>query len=79
MDQANTISIRRTLTLRATPSTARSDVRLPAPMAVDIVPIKQLTAGRKALKIAHGGATYVLQITKANKLILTKPKIDAKV
>ena len=48
-------------------------------MAVDIVPIKQLTAGRKALKIAHGGATYVLQITKANKLILTKPKIDAKV
>ena len=79
MDQANTISIRRTLTVRAKPSTALSDARLPAPMAVDIVPIKQLTAGRKALKIAHGGATYVLQITKANKLILTKPKIDAKV
>jgi hemin uptake protein HemP len=43
------------------------------------VPLRQLTAGRKALKIAHGGATYLLQITKANKLILAKPKIDANV
>ena len=79
MDQAKTISIRRTLTVRAKPSTALSDARLPAPMGVDIVPLRQLTGGRKALKIAHGDATYVLQITKANKLILTKPKIDAKV
>ena len=79
MDQANTISIRRTLTVRAKPSIALSNPRLPPPMGVDIVPLRQLTGGRKALKIAHGGATYVLQITKANKLILTKPKIDAKV
>lgn len=41
--------------------------------AVDTVPLKRLTAGRKALKIAHAGETYLLRITKANKLILTKP------
>ena len=79
MDQANTISIRRTLTVRAKPSMALSNPRLPLPMGVDIVPLRQLTGDRKALKIAHGGATYVLQITKANKLILTKPKVDAKI
>ena len=39
-----------------------------------VVPLKQLTAGRKALKIAHAGETYLLQVTKANRLILTKPK-----
>ena len=79
MDQANTISIRRTLTVRAKPAIALSNPRLPLPMAADIVPLRQLTGDRKALKIAHGGATYVLQITKANKLILTKPKVDAKI
>ena len=46
--------------------------------AVDTVPLKRLTAGRKALKIAHAGETYLLRITKANKLILTKPAADEK-
>ena len=36
------------------------------------VPLKQLTAGRKEMKISHAGATYLLRITKSNKLILTK-------
>ena len=46
--------------------------------AVDTVPLKRLTAGRKALKIAHAGEMYLLRITKANKLILTKPATDEK-
>lgn len=46
--------------------------------AVDTVPLKRLTAGRKALKIAHAGETYLLRVTKANKLILTKPATDEK-
>lgn len=46
--------------------------------ALDTVPLKRLTAGRKALKIAHAGETYLLRITKANKLILTKPAADEK-
>lgn len=46
--------------------------------AVDTVPLKRLTAGRKALKIAHAGETYLLRITKANRLILTKPSTDEK-
>lgn len=37
-----------------------------------VVPLKRLTAGRKEIKIAHDGATYLLRITKSNKLILTK-------
>lgn len=45
---------------------------------VDTVPLKHLTAGRKALKIAHAGETYLLSITKANKLILTKPAVEEK-
>lgn len=45
---------------------------------VDTVPLRHLTAGRKALKIAHAGETYLLQITKANKLILTKPAVGEK-
>ena len=45
---------------------------------VDTVPLKRLTAGRKALKIAHAGETYLLRVTKANKLILTKPAADDK-
>ncbi len=46
--------------------------------AVDTVPLKRLTAGRKELKIAHAGETYLLRITRANKLILTKPATDEK-
>jgi hemin uptake protein HemP len=46
--------------------------------SVDTVPLRRLTAGRKALKIAHAGKTYLLQITKANKLILTKPALSDK-
>jgi hemin uptake protein HemP len=45
---------------------------------IDTVPLKRLTAGRKALKIAHAGETYLLRITKANKLILTKPAVEEK-
>lgn len=45
---------------------------------VNTVPLKQLTAGRKALNIAHAGETYLLRVTKANKLILTKPATDKK-
>lgn len=41
-------------------------------VAVVPTPLKRLTAGRKELAIAHAGATYVLRVTKANKLILTK-------
>ena len=37
-----------------------------------VVPLKRLTAGRKEIRIAHDGATYLLRITKSNKLILTK-------
>ena len=55
--------------LRSQPSAAN---------VVDTVPLKHLTAGRKALKIAHAGETYLLRITKANKLILTKPAVADK-
>ena len=86
MDQSNTVLVKRTLTLRIKPTNASASAASKAsippstpPVAADIVPLRQLTGGRKALKIAHGGETYVLQITKANKLILTKPKIEAKV
>ena len=46
--------------------------------AIDTVPLTRLTAGRKALKIVHAGEMYLLRITKANKLILTKPTRDEK-
>jgi len=36
------------------------------------VPLKRITAGRKEMKIDHDGATYLLRVTKSNKLILTK-------
>lgn len=36
------------------------------------VPLKRLTAGRKEISILHDGSTYLLRITKSNKLILTK-------
>ena len=50
--------------------TSGSNVALSAQNSV--VPLKRLTAGRKEIKIAHDGATYLLRITKSNKLILTK-------
>lgn len=72
---------RRTLTIKAggvhrssaaragvTPTLARDGL---AALALP-TPLKRLTAGRKELAIAHAGATYVLRVTKANKLILTK-------
>lgn len=65
----------RTLTPRAVTATQRA---ASSAVAVDTVPLKRLTAGRKALKIAHAGETYLLRITKANKLILTKPATDEK-
>jgi hemin uptake protein HemP len=78
---------RGTLSLSAGSSAARVSASAPravlaaqraasALVAVDTVPLKRLTAGRKALKIAHAGETYLLRITKANKLILTKPATD---
>ena len=36
------------------------------------IPLKRITAGRKEMKIDHDGATYLLRVTKSNKLILTK-------
>lgn len=73
---------RRTLTLKADAArrgdsgAVRSAAAVPAregaPSAVAPTPLKRLTAGRKELTIAHAGATYVLRVTKANKLILTK-------
>ena len=47
--------------------------------SVKTVSLKNLTAGRSALKIAHAGETYLLRITKANKLILTKPATNEKI
>ena len=40
-------------------------------------PLTQLTSGRRELAISHAGATYVLRVTRANKLILTKDSADA--
>jgi len=40
-------------------------------------PLTQLTLGRRELAISHAGATYVLRVTRANKLILTKDSADA--
>ena len=65
----------RTLTSRAVIATQRA---ASSAVAVDTVPLKRLTAGRKAVKIAHAGETYLLRITKANTLILTKPATDEK-
>ncbi len=44
-----------------------------------VMPLKHLTAGRKELRIGHDGATYLLRITKSNKLILTKADDATKV
>ncbi len=40
--------------------------------ATGAIPLKRLTAGRKEISILHDGSTYLLRITKSNKLILTK-------
>lgn len=89
--QQTTCTVRATLSLAAgrgsseirsqVPRVVSSATRAQPAMAnaVDTVPLKRLTAGRKALKIAHAGETYLLRITKANKLILTKPAIAEKV
>lgn len=72
---------RRTLTIKAggvhRSSTARAGItpalaREGSAAQALPTPLKRLTAGRKELAIAHAGATYVLRVTKANKLILTK-------
>jgi hemin uptake protein HemP len=71
-------SPRRTLTLKADAArrsatgAVRSHAHEGALAAAVPTPLKRLTAGRKELAIAHAGATYVLRVTKANKLILTK-------
>ena len=81
------IRSRTTLSVRAG-SVLRQDVASSAPRRVNgdhtsssnaapgtqngVVPLKRLTAGREEIKIAHDGATYLLRITKSNKLILTK-------
>lgn len=54
-------------TVASTPSTAA----LPAEL-LDIISSDSLFAQRKALLIEHNGQQYRLQITKQNKLILTK-------
>lgn len=87
-DESST-PLRATLTLGA--GRSPSGTRPPTPRAVaatqrgasgaapvDTVPLKRLTSGRKELKIAHAGETYLLRVTKANKLILTKPATDEK-
>jgi hemin uptake protein HemP len=54
-------------TVASTPSTPA----LPAEL-LDIISSDSLFAQRKALLIEHNGQQYRLQITKQNKLILTK-------
>jgi len=39
---------------------------------LDPVPLSKLLAGRKYAWISHAGETYLLQLTKSNKLLLTK-------
>lgn len=39
---------------------------------LDTVPLSKLLGGRKYAWISHAGETYLLQLTKANKLLLTK-------
>lgn len=39
---------------------------------LETVPLTKLLAGRKYTWISHAGETYLLQLTKANKLLLTK-------
>jgi hemin uptake protein HemP len=76
---------RQTLTLSPGVSRPRKSVTvsendaLPASPRVGAMiptPLKRLTAGRKEIAIAHAGSTYVLRVTKANKLILTKDAND---
>ncbi|MEM8844356.1 MAG: hemin uptake protein HemP [Pseudomonadota bacterium] len=37
-----------------------------------VLPLKALLGGKKYAWISHAGETYLLQLTKANKLLLTK-------
>jgi len=85
---ASTELPRRTLTLKtnatqrqnnvaALPRGATASGRGVTGPAVAPTPLKRLTAGRKELAIAHAGATYVLRVTKANRLILTKDSEEA--
>jgi len=76
---------RQTLTLapgasnsRRSVSVAEKDASPAAPRLAAMIPtpLKRLTAGRKEIAIAHAGSTYVLRVTKANKLILTKDADD---
>lgn len=39
---------------------------------LETLPLSQLLGGRKYAWISHAGETYLLQLTKANKLLLTK-------
>lgn len=39
---------------------------------VPILSINKLLQGKKYAWISHAGETYLLQLTKANKLLLTK-------
>ena len=65
--------VRSAATINTTRQTSGDRVQPATPLLQNgIVPLKRLTAGRKELKIAHDGATYLLRITKSNKLILTK-------
>ena len=43
-----------------------------APQDVQVLPLKSLLKGKKYTWISHAGETYLLQLTKANKLLLTK-------
>ena len=36
------------------------------------IPLNKLLDGRRYTWISHGNETYLLQLTKANKLLLTK-------
>ncbi len=40
--------------------------------AVVVVESRDLFAGARTVRIAHAGQTYLLRITRENKLILTK-------
>ncbi len=55
-----------------TASAAVPQAHSASPVPNGAIPLKRLTAGRKEMKINHDGATYLLRVTKSNKLILTK-------
>jgi len=65
---------RRVVVGNAAPAGAGAMALAPSDMEGGSVatPLKRLTGGRRELAIAHAGETYLLRVTKANKLILTK-------